>query len=283
MRRARVGRFDDSVCLDFLSIDCHGGGISPYQWFDWYAGVPRAPIFACLQPQQAGGSRRWHGESGGGERTAGGSGFRDDPLRHHEIPLSITLNLGHSAMHASRFWVGAVALTVVAFGLLIATSRGHHAGSGPVRGRVTYNGRPVIGGTIMFISEDTRRSDDRWVWIDRSGHYECGTDWRRDRATPTRFRICVVLDASKYPLRPRRTDVAGMRVPPQGGGTGRLPRGGGGPAPIALPAVYAPSGPPGLRTANSTATERRFGNPNTTDLAVHLGPEPATINVDLTD
>jgi hypothetical protein len=186
-------------------------------------------------------------------------------------------------MHTTRFWVGAIALTVVAPGILIATSRGNHPESGPVRGRVNYNGRPVTGGTILFISEDHRRSDDRWFWIDRSGHYECGTDWRRDPSAPTQFRICVILDARKYPPRPQRTDPAGTRVPPRDGGTGMRLGGGGGPAPIALPAVYTPARLPAPSAVYTPATARQFGDPNTTELAVHLGPEPAIINVDLTD
>src|SRR5262249_32734934 len=97
-------------------------------------------------------------------------------------------------MHTTRFWVGAIWLTVVAPAGLVATSRGDHTDSGPVKGCVTYNGRPVAGGTILFISEDRQRGDDKWFWIDRSGHYECGTDWRRDSSSPLRFRICVILD-----------------------------------------------------------------------------------------
>ncbi len=171
----------------------------------------------------------------------------------------------------------------MAFGILIATSRGNHAESGPVRGRVTYNGRPVTGGTILFISEDTRRSDDRWVWIDRSGHYECGTGWRRDRSAPTRFRICVVLDARKYPPRPQQPDPANARMAVRDGGTGLRLGVGGGPTPVAMPAVYTPARHSGPRDQNPTATGRHFRNPNQTELAVHLGPEPATINVDLTE
>ncbi len=38
-------------------------------------------------------------------RFTGRIPFRDDSHRHHEIALPFTLDLGHSAMQTTRFWV----------------------------------------------------------------------------------------------------------------------------------------------------------------------------------
>ena len=229
----------------------------------------------------------WHGDTAVPAGTTGCFGARTrckgNSRRHYEIPLPNTLDLGHFAMQTTRFWVGAIALTVVAAGILIATSGSDRIESGPVQGRVTYNGRPVTGGAILFISEDRRRSDDRWFWIDRSGHYECGTDWRRGRSArrSSTFAWSWTPASTRRGCSRRDLPARGCRLRTDGLSPwlGR----GGGPAPIAMPVVYPAARPPGPPTANTPATARHFGNPNTTELAVHLGPEPAIINVDLTD
>ena len=60
-------------------------------------------------------------------------------------------------MRTARFWTGAIAFTSLGPGILIATSVGNFDESGRVEGRVTYNGRPLRGGSIMFVSQDHRR------------------------------------------------------------------------------------------------------------------------------
>jgi hypothetical protein len=185
-------------------------------------------------------------------------------------------------MRKRGFWAGIFALAVLAPAVLIATSIGDPENSGHVKGRVTYNGEPVKGGSIMFVSEDRERSDDKAVMIDEQGRYDCGTHWRRSWSHPTRFRICVILDGRKYPPKnPQAGAITHAEVNPgkmikswpfHGGGTASPDPGPG----AAVPAAFEWPHP-----EDEMSQHRRFSHVEVTDLVVQLGPEPALINVAL--
>ena len=187
-------------------------------------------------------------------------------------------------MRTARFWTAAIAFTSLGPGILIATSVGNFDESGRVEGRVTYNGRPLRGGSIMFVSQD-RRSEDKVVCIDETGHYDSGTEWRRDHSAPTRFRIVILPDPDRYPYDPpvtKRRRLRGTRP-----GPGRQPqrgaRRGGVTVPHDDPALGQGLGR-GMRQPDFKPIGiRPISDIDRTHLAVELGAEPARVNIDVKD
>src|SRR5262249_48829135 len=96
-------------------------------------------------------------------------------------------------MQRERFWFGtAMAAVPVVFVLLIMTPRVEVLEAGPIEGHVSIQGRPMAGGFILFVPED---SDGDWGVgsIDEQGHFTMGPSWHREeRKGETRFRICLI-------------------------------------------------------------------------------------------
>jgi hypothetical protein len=182
-------------------------------------------------------------------------------------------------MKTMRFWVGTGLLTAACVLIILAVSPGDNiAHTGRVGGRVTYQGRPLVGGSIFFFPDDMKRCDHGHADIDANGRYLIGPEWRREGPERTRFRICVILDQRKYPSTPRPAEGSATPRPDQIGAAGALvmtvSMGSEGlPFPGPRPGPATGSGPP----------LPRFSNPTATNLAVQLGPEPARIDIDLKD
>jgi hypothetical protein len=135
--------------------------------------------------------------------------------------------------------------------------------SGSVEGWVSFHGRPLAGGSILFVPEDSREREWALAWIDARGHYVIGSGWSRERAgSKTRFRICVVPDTH---------EVTAKAPPgPGAGGSGAVDAAWWGIGDVTFPIPNETTGFP-----------LRLSNPRTTRLAVDLGTEPARIDVAL--
>ena len=168
-------------------------------------------------------------------------------------------------MKRDRFWFGAVVLGVpVVLGILLFTPGLRLTPSGPVEGSVSFHGRPLAGGSILFVPEDSKQTEWAHAWIDEKGHYAIGSDWRREGANGRRrFHICVIPDSHKIAARAAQGAQGGS----WGGHHASAWWGSGD---VAFP---PPSGASGFPA--------RLGNPRTTKLEVQLGSEPARIDVAL--
>jgi hypothetical protein len=165
-------------------------------------------------------------------------------------------------MQKARFWFGTalvvIPLMVCAF---LFTPGFRLTRSGPVEGWVSFHGRPLAGGSILFVPEDSKEREWALAWIDEKGHYVIGSGWTRDAAgTKTRFRICVIPDTHEATAKARPRAESGGAVDAAWWGVGD----------VAFP---TPSG--------KTEFPPRLSNPRTTQLAVDLGTEPARIDVAL--
>ena len=63
---------------------------------------------------------------------------------------------------------------------------------GQVRGRVSYNGRPLEEGALLFVPVDAVDIDWAVGPIGKDGRYSIEPGWRRGRSAKARYRICII-------------------------------------------------------------------------------------------
>jgi hypothetical protein len=164
-------------------------------------------------------------------------------------------------MKRARFWFGTVALGVPVLLVALSLTPGLRlTHSGPVEGWVSFHGRPLACGSILFVPEDPKQTQWAHAWTDENGHYVIDSDWCRDGAHDmTRFRICVMPDshASRRQAAPRPGE-AGYRSAWYGLGD------------VAFPPPSVASGFP-----------RRLCDPKTTGLEVQLGSQASRVDIAL--
>jgi len=163
-------------------------------------------------------------------------------------------------MERERFWFGtAMAAVPVLFVLLTMTPRVEVLDSGPIEGHVSIHGRPMAGGFILFVPED---SNGDWGagLIDEQGHFTMGPGWhRREGKGETRFRICLI-------PRPREESGEAAR----------------GPDWAEAAATWAEIGP-GTKAVTNVAAGflERLSDPRTSNLKVRLDSGPAQVDIAL--
>lgn len=159
-------------------------------------------------------------------------------------------------MNKERLWFGTgmvvvpLLFVVAALGPSVQATPG-----GVVEGHVTFHGRPLVGGSILFVPEDRH---DAWAlaWIDEKGDYVIGSVWARKASSgKTRYRICVIPDSHGRVIQAmhRMANSAWS-----------------GPGDAAFPPPDTSSGFPA-----------QLCSPKTTGLQVLLGTEPARVDVTL--
>jgi hypothetical protein len=169
-------------------------------------------------------------------------------------------------MQKARFWLGTALVVIPLMLCAILFMPGFRlTRNGPVEGWVSYHGRPLAGGSILFVPEDSKETEWALAWIDEKGHYVIGSGWAREgSSSKTRFRICVIPNTheltAKPPWGPRSSDGSWGAAEAAWWGVGD----------VAFP---SPIG--------STGFPQRLSNPRTTQLEVDLGSEPARIDVSL--
>lgn len=167
-------------------------------------------------------------------------------------------------MQKARFWFGtAIVVLPLMLCAFLFTPSFRLTPKGPVEGWVSFHGRPLAGGSILFVPEGSREREWALAWIDEKGHYVIGSGWTREgSASKTRFRICVIPDTHKATAKVARRSGAW--------GWGDVGAAWWGVGDVAFP---IPTGSMGF--------PKRLSNPETTQLAVELGSEPARIDVAL--
>ncbi len=138
--------------------------------------------------------------------------------------------------------------------------------TGPIWGRVTYNGRPVEKGAILFIPIAAETIDWAMGPIGKDGGYAIDSKWCRGTSEKVRFRICIVPfpykvmpeDPSPSPGENRRPDSGRGSLPRETTDSRRQ-------KPVNLP------------------VPERFTEIRTTPLEVTLDRGFARVNVDLED
>jgi hypothetical protein len=170
-------------------------------------------------------------------------------------------------MRTTRLWM-ARALVVAAAGvvLMIVGVPGCDSSSGPVSGRVSYNGRPVTGGLVLFYPVGGVTDGIGSGRIDKNGVYSVNPDWLRPGMG--QYRICVLPGDG-----PRLIHRHPMR---------RANR----PSHVVL-ASFGPE-PTDSEDEDEEETEEerflsRYGNVEASILEVSLGPESACIDIDIKD
>jgi hypothetical protein len=164
-------------------------------------------------------------------------------------------------MKTSRMWFAAlIFLAPWSTLMFIASAESDLSPTGPVSGRVTYNGRPLESGVIYFDPIEENSSDRCAGLIGKDGVYFIDAGWRRGQA---KFRIAV-LPALRKP------SVASGSP---GEGTSTRAKG-----VSAIPNAET-------RTLASVAfpIPQRYGDIRSSGLRVNLGREDARVDIDLKD
>ena len=136
--------------------------------------------------------------------------------------------------------------------------------SGPVHGRVTYNGHPLHGGVVIFKPVEGEATE--WVVgsINPDGSYALNPKWDRGFLGRSRFGICV--------------------VPGPGGIAGGMPSTSEADEDEGITMAHACEVPDPLPPEPVDARfPKRFTEMETSGLSVMLGCEPAYVNIDLKD
>jgi hypothetical protein len=131
--------------------------------------------------------------------------------------------------------------------------------SGPIHGRVTYNGRPLDGGYVLFEPMDRISNDWAVAPIERDGTYAIDSKWQRQNPGKERFGISVV----------PKSGMVAAQMPSRSEG--------------ANPDEVPMSPDSAQSAAVSSGFPSRFTNVRTSGLHVTLGREPARVDIDLKD
>ena len=95
-------------------------------------------------------------------------------------------------MRSDRFWFGTgLVLAPIFLTLLSLTPQIELTHSGPLEGRVSIHGRPMTGGFILFVPDDSTIHPIVGM-LDQQGHYKIRPSLSQRKASDTRFRICLI-------------------------------------------------------------------------------------------
>src|SRR5262245_42154248 len=98
-------------------------------------------------------------------------------------------------MRAMRFRVACILplIAVSAIAMLAASPAPDSAQAGRVWGRVSYNGRPLRGGVIVFVPiRHEEGSSTGGAQIGQDGSYSIDSDWQRVPNLRAHYKICIV-------------------------------------------------------------------------------------------
>jgi hypothetical protein len=173
------------------------------------------------------------------------------------------LDRGHHSMNKTRKWVTGLAIGIPVAMMLIARYSNFFTPTGALYGQVTYNGKPLDRGFVLFYPTDEKSND--WVvgTIDKDGNYRIDAKWRHN-PDKMRFRICIIPRKGK--------PVAHVDVPHQESGSRVVP--------VALNSKETDAHP---LVALDVGFPHRFTNISTSGLQITIGREPARIDIDMKD
>ncbi len=166
-------------------------------------------------------------------------------------------------MNKTRKWVTGLAIGIPVAMILVARYTDFFTPTGALYGRVTYNGKPLDRGFVLFYPTDEKSND--WVVgpIDKEGNYRIDSKWRHN-TKEIQFRICII---------PRKGKPAAHVDVPHEGSDSRV-------VPVPLNSKDSDSHP---LVALDVGFPNRFTNISTSGLQITLGREPARIDIDMKD
>jgi hypothetical protein len=168
-----------------------------------------------------------------------------------------------------RHRVARILLLIVAsaiLGMLAASSRSDSAGR--VWGHVSYQGRPVTSGAIVFAPVGQEAGQSTMAKIGQNGLYSLDSKWRRRPNVKGHYKIAI-LDGSFTFNNRNVANRWSTRGEPSRPGDDEA-------SPAPHPSVAG-------RQSGATAFPVRFTDTQTSGLQVTLGVEPTRVDVDLSD
>jgi hypothetical protein len=169
----------------------------------------------------------------------------------------------------SMAWLRAwVATTVVIMGCLVSglylvIPASESASAGPVWGRVSYNGRPLNGGGILFLPIHDQQGHWAGAQIGQNGTYSITLEGRGAESAAGQYKICI-FPAARKPGEPSSlSGTPATQSDDRVAGSGETA------------ASHDPAVP--------SAFPSRFSDIHTTGLLVTLGTEPTCVDIDLKD
>jgi hypothetical protein len=179
------------------------------------------------------------------------------------------LDLGHRSMNTTRLRL--VVMGCIAPLVLAMLTMNHLAASlrsGLIWGQVRYNGRPLEGGTVLFVSVVEDYSSWGFGSIGKDGRYRIDPAWRRKDTVKTEYRIGIIPNSYTF----TEEDV----VPP----VQRV-------LPASTAAQFQSSGEIAAeaqpKESGTSSIPRRFNRIWTSGLRVTLDHESARVDIDLKD
>lgn len=190
-------------------------------------------------------------------------------------------------MKNARFWTGLVFCTGLPLSLVMGTVGRDSMKSSSVYGKVSYNGRPLSSGLVLFESLDRVRSPDIVALIDHEGRFNGRAEWQLNPPGRTQFRIHVYPDPrenqdspilapagnSGNPAEERMREILSHRVS-MGNGMAVVEEG---PASIDVE-TPGPNDESRMEDGGLPTRNRPMRRPE-----IWLGPEPTHIDIDLKD
>lgn len=104
-----------------------------------------------------------------------------------------------------------IAQSLVLVSLLSIVGCGSSSGLVSVKGKITYNGKPVSSGTVSFVSDDSATAYGN---LTADGSYELMTEKPGDGAKPGKYKVIVVAMQDQAGLLPeQRSPLPAPTVP----------------------------------------------------------------------
>ena len=176
------------------------------------------------------------------------------------------LALGHRPMNTIRLRIavlGCIAPSLIA--MLTLNREDESPQCGPVWGRVSYKGRPLQQGAILFAPVGAEPGDWAIGPIGKDGRYSMNPNWHRGYAEKVHYRLCIV----PFPHAFTAEDLSPPREE--------------------LPSDTKPAAPPGetpdahQQTLAALPIPERFTKIWTSGLKVTLDRSSARVDIDLKD
>lgn len=164
-------------------------------------------------------------------------------------------------MQKERFWFGTSLVVIPAlFFLMLIMPPMKAPRGGPLEGDVKIHGRPLAGGYILFVPDDSKAATAIGL-IDGQGHYQIESRSLEEGAeVPTHFRIRLIANQDD--------DDVNHEIVSE-------------PAPIRDAQSHAEANRPRTVTKVAAGLPRWLTDPRTSALQVQIGPEPTRVDITL--
>jgi hypothetical protein len=166
-------------------------------------------------------------------------------------------------MRAIRFGIACILLFAATAIVILAASPGSDSRrAGEVWGCVSYHGRPLTGGAIVFAPVHEDDGPGAGAVIRKNGTYSINSGWARGPKVRSEYKVCILPDKRKSAQ--RSTQVTGT-------------------SPEDDPTSPAPETSTAGRPRVVSDFPARFVDLETSGLRVALGLEPTRVDIEMRD